>query len=96
MLYSGVGVLLLVLEKSSYNLLIGILVLSASRGRGHRGDPSGSSCSDNLSELQADFVSKGLARAPHAALTSIRMFAEAAGAPPAATRSAKIAASRRR
>jgi two-component system phosphate regulon sensor histidine kinase PhoR len=74
---SGVGVLLLVLEKSSYNLLIGILVLSFAGTlvtgvilvwvflRRER----------NLSELQADFVSK-VSHELRTPLTSIRMFTE--------------------
>jgi two-component system phosphate regulon sensor histidine kinase PhoR len=76
-LLTAIGVLLLVLEKSSYNLLIGILVLSftgtlvtgvilvwvfLARER-------------NLSELQADFVSK-VSHELRTPLTSIRMFTE--------------------
>jgi two-component system phosphate regulon sensor histidine kinase PhoR len=76
-LLSAVGVLLLVLEKSSYNLLIGILVLSFTGTlvtgvilvwvflRRER----------NLSELQADFVSK-VSHELRTPLTSIRMFTE--------------------
>jgi signal transduction histidine kinase len=74
---SGVGVLLLMLKKSSYNLLIGILMLSFSGTlvtgvilvwvflRRER----------NLSELQADFVSK-VSHELRTPLTSIRMFTE--------------------
>src|ERR1700689_3413630 len=76
-LLTAIGVLLLVLEKSSYNLLIGILVLTftgtlttgvilvwvfLARER-------------NLSELQADFVSK-VSHELRTPLTSIRMFTE--------------------
>src|SRR3954465_3069158 len=76
-LLSAVGVLLLVVGESSYNLLIGILVLSftgtlvtgvilvwvfLARER-------------NLSELQADFVSK-VSHELRTPLTSIRMFTE--------------------
>src|SRR6185369_11250022 len=76
-LLTAVGVLLLVLEKGSYNLLIGILILSFTgtlvtgvilvwvflrRAR-------------NLSELQADFVSK-VSHELRTPLTSIRMFTE--------------------
>ncbi len=76
-LLSAVGVLLLVLDKSSYNLLIGILVLTFTgtlvtgvilvwvflrRAR-------------DLSQLQADFVSK-VSHELRTPLTSIRMFTE--------------------
>jgi two-component system phosphate regulon sensor histidine kinase PhoR len=76
-LLTAIGVLLLVLDKGSYNLLIGILVLSftgtlvtgvilvwvfLARER-------------NLSELQADFVSK-VSHELRTPLTSIRMFTE--------------------
>jgi two-component system phosphate regulon sensor histidine kinase PhoR len=76
-LLSGVGVLLLVLDKGSYNLLIGILVLTFAGTlvtgvilvwvfvRRER----------NLSELQADFVSK-VSHELRTPLTSIRMFTE--------------------
>ena len=76
-LLSAVGVLLLVLEKSSYNLLIGILVLTFTGTlvtgvilvwvflRRER----------DLSELQADFVSK-VSHELRTPLTSIRMFTE--------------------
>ncbi len=76
-LLSAVGVLLLVLEKSSYNLLIGILVLTFTGTlvtgvilvwvflRRER----------TLSELQADFVSK-VSHELRTPLTSIRMFTE--------------------
>lgn len=74
---TAVGVLLLVLDKGSYNLLIGILVLSFTGTlvtgvilvwvflRRER----------NLSELQADFVSK-VSHELRTPLTSIRMFTE--------------------
>jgi two-component system, OmpR family, phosphate regulon sensor histidine kinase PhoR len=74
---SSVGVLLLVLDKGSYNLLIGILVLTFTATlvtgvilvwvflRRER----------NLSELQADFVSK-VSHELRTPLTSIRMFTE--------------------
>jgi two-component system phosphate regulon sensor histidine kinase PhoR len=76
-LLSAIGVLLLMLERTSYNLLLGILVLSfagtlmtgviltwvfLARER-------------NLSELQADFVSK-VSHELRTPLTSIRMFTE--------------------
>src|SRR5438045_5875705 len=76
-LLTAVGVLLLVLDKGSYNLLIGILILSfpgtlvtgvilvwvfLRRAR-------------NLSDLQADFVSK-VSHELRTPLTSIRMFTE--------------------
>ncbi len=76
-LLTAVGVLLLVLDKGSYNLLIGLLVLSFTgtlvtgvilvwvflrRAR-------------NLSALQADFVSK-VSHELRTPLTSIRMFTE--------------------
>jgi len=76
-LLSAIGVLLLVLDKGSYNLLIGILVLSFTGTlvtgvilvwvflRRER----------NLSELQADFVSK-VSHELRTPLTSIRMFTE--------------------
>jgi two-component system, OmpR family, phosphate regulon sensor histidine kinase PhoR len=76
-LLSAVGVLLLVLDKGSYNLLIGILVLCFTGTlvtgvilvwaflRRER----------NLSELQADFVSK-VSHELRTPLTSIRMFTE--------------------
>jgi two-component system phosphate regulon sensor histidine kinase PhoR len=76
-LLSAVGVLLLVLEKSSYNLLIGILVLTFTGTlvtgvilvwvflRRER----------DLSQLQADFVSK-VSHELRTPLTSIRMFTE--------------------
>jgi two-component system, OmpR family, phosphate regulon sensor histidine kinase PhoR len=76
-LLSAVGFLLLVLDKGSYNLLIGILVLSFTGTlvtgvilvwaflRRER----------NLSELQADFVSK-VSHELRTPLTSIRMFTE--------------------
>ena len=79
-LLTAIGVLLLVLEKSSYNLLIGILVLSFTGTlvtgvilvwvflRRER----------NLSELQADFVSK-VSHELRTPLTSIRMFTETLG-----------------
>jgi two-component system phosphate regulon sensor histidine kinase PhoR len=76
-LLTAIGVLLLMLERTSYNLLLGILVLSfagtlvtgvilawvfLARER-------------NLSELQADFVSK-VSHELRTPLTSIRMFTE--------------------
>lgn len=76
-LLTAVGVLLLVLDKGSYNLLIGLLVLSFTGTlttgvilvwlflRRER----------NLSELQADFVSK-ISHELRTPLTSIRMFTE--------------------
>lgn len=76
-LLSAVGVLLLVLDAGSYNLTIGILVLSFTGTlvtgvilvwvflRRER----------NLSELQADFVSK-VSHELRTPLTSIRMFTE--------------------
>ncbi len=76
-LLTAVGVLLLVLDKGSYNLLIGILILSFTGTlvtgviliwvflRRER----------NLSELQADFVSK-VSHELRTPLTSIRMFTE--------------------
>jgi two-component system phosphate regulon sensor histidine kinase PhoR len=76
-LLSAIGVLLLVLDKGSYNLLIGILVLiftgTLTTGvilvwvflRRER----------DLSELQADFVSK-VSHELRTPLTSIRMFTE--------------------
>ena len=76
-LLSAIGVLLLVLDKAAYNLLIGILVLSFTGTlvtgvilvwvflRRER----------NLSELQADFVSK-VSHELRTPLTSIRMFTE--------------------
>src|SRR6185369_11585603 len=76
-LLSAIGVLLLVLDKGSYNLLIGILVLTFTGTlvtgvilvwvflRRER----------NLSELQADFVSK-VSHELRTPLTSIRMFTE--------------------
>jgi two-component system, OmpR family, phosphate regulon sensor histidine kinase PhoR len=76
-LLSAVGVLLLVLDKGSYNLIIGLLVLSFTGTlvtgvilvwvflRRER----------NLSELQADFVSK-VSHELRTPLTSIRMFTE--------------------
>lgn len=76
-LLSSVGVLLLVLDKGSYNLLIGILVLTFTGTlvtgvilvwvflRRER----------NLSELQADFVSK-VSHELRTPLTSIRLFTE--------------------
>jgi two-component system phosphate regulon sensor histidine kinase PhoR len=76
-LLSAVGVLLLVLNKSSYNLLIGILVLTFTGTlvtgvilvwvflRRER----------DLSQLQADFVSK-VSHELRTPLTSIRMFTE--------------------
>jgi two-component system phosphate regulon sensor histidine kinase PhoR len=76
-LLTAVGVLLLVLDKGSYNLLIGLLVLSFTGTlvtgvilvwvflRRER----------NLSELQADFVSK-VSHELRTPLTSIRMFTE--------------------
>lgn len=76
-LLSAIGVLLLVLDKGSYNLLIGIMVLiftgTLSTGvilvwvflRRER----------DLSELQADFVSK-VSHELRTPLTSIRMFTE--------------------
>jgi len=76
-LLSAVGVLLLVLNKGSYDLLIGILVLTFTGTlvtgvilvwvflRRER----------NLSELQADFVSK-VSHELRTPLTSIRMFTE--------------------
>jgi two-component system, OmpR family, phosphate regulon sensor histidine kinase PhoR len=79
-LLSAIGVLLLVLDKGSYNLLIGILVLSFTGTlvtgvilvwvflRRER----------NLSELQADFVSK-VSHELRTPLTSIRMFTETLG-----------------
>jgi two-component system, OmpR family, phosphate regulon sensor histidine kinase PhoR len=79
-LLSAIGVLLLVLDKGSYNLLIGILVLTFTGTlvtgvilvwvflRRER----------NLSELQADFVSK-VSHELRTPLTSIRMFTETLG-----------------
>jgi two-component system phosphate regulon sensor histidine kinase PhoR len=76
-LLSAVGVLLLVLDKSSYNLLIGILVLTFTGTlatgvilvwvflRRER----------DLSQFQADFVSK-VSHELRTPLTSIRMFTE--------------------
>jgi two-component system phosphate regulon sensor histidine kinase PhoR len=76
-LLSAVGVLLLVLDKGSYNLLIGILVLTF----------AGTLVTGviliwvflrrekTLSELQADFVSK-VSHELRTPLTSIRMFTE--------------------
>ncbi len=76
-LLSAMGVLLLVLDKSSYNLLIGILVLTFTGTlvtgvilvwvflRRER----------DLSQLQADFVSK-VSHELRTPLTSIRMFTE--------------------
>ncbi len=76
-LLSAIGVLLLVLDKGSYNLLLGLLVLSFTGTlvtgvilvwvflRRER----------NLSELQADFVSK-VSHELRTPLTSIRMFTE--------------------
>ena len=76
-LLSAIGVLLLVTDKGSYNLLIGILVLSFTGTlvtgvilvwvflRRER----------DLSELQADFVSK-VSHELRTPLTSIRMFTE--------------------
>jgi two-component system phosphate regulon sensor histidine kinase PhoR len=76
-LLSAMGVLLLVLDKGSYNLLIGILVLTFTGTlvtgvimawvflRRER----------DLSELQADFVSK-VSHELRTPLTSIRMFTE--------------------
>jgi two-component system phosphate regulon sensor histidine kinase PhoR len=76
-LLSAVGVLLLMLDKGSYNLLIGLLVLSFTGTlvtgvilvwvflRRER----------NLSELQADFVSK-VSHELRTPLTSIRLFTE--------------------
>jgi two-component system, OmpR family, phosphate regulon sensor histidine kinase PhoR len=76
-LLAALGVLLLVLDKGSYNLLIGLLVLSFTGTlttgvilvwvflRRER----------NLSELQADFVSK-VSHELRTPLTSIRMFTE--------------------
>ena len=76
-LLSAIGVLLLVLDKGSYNLLIGILVLTFTGTlvtgvilvwvflRRER----------DLSELQADFVSK-VSHELRTPLTSIRMFTE--------------------
>ena len=76
-LLSAIGVLLLVLDKGSYNLLIGILVLTFTGTlvtgvilvwvflRRER----------NLSELQADFVSK-VSHELRTPLTSIRLFTE--------------------
>jgi two-component system phosphate regulon sensor histidine kinase PhoR len=76
-LLSAIGVLLLVLDKGSYNLLIGILVLTF----------TGTLVTGviltwvflrrekNLSELQADFVSK-VSHELRTPLTSIRMFTE--------------------
>jgi two-component system phosphate regulon sensor histidine kinase PhoR len=77
---TAIGVVLLMLERTSYNLLLGILVLSfagtlvtgvilawvfLARAR-------------NLSELQADFVSK-VSHELRTPLTSIRMFTETLG-----------------
>jgi two-component system, OmpR family, phosphate regulon sensor histidine kinase PhoR len=79
-LLAALGVLLLVLDKGSYNLLIGLLVLSFTGTlttgvilvwvflRRER----------NLSELQADFVSK-VSHELRTPLTSIRMFTETLG-----------------
>jgi two-component system phosphate regulon sensor histidine kinase PhoR len=79
-LLAALGVLLLVLDKTSYNLLIGLLVLSFTGTlttgvilvwvflRRER----------NLSELQADFVSK-VSHELRTPLTSIRMFTETLG-----------------
>jgi two-component system phosphate regulon sensor histidine kinase PhoR len=76
-LLSAVGVLLLVLDKGSYNLIIGLLVLSFTGTlvtgvilvwvflRRQR----------NLSALQADFISK-VSHELRTPLTSIRMFTE--------------------
>jgi two-component system, OmpR family, phosphate regulon sensor histidine kinase PhoR len=76
-LLSAIGVLLVMLDKGSYNLLLGLLVLSFTGTlvtgvilvwvflRRER----------NLSELQADFVSK-VSHELRTPLTSIRMFTE--------------------
>ncbi len=76
-LLAALGVLLLVLDKGSYNLLIGILVLTFT-GTLVTGDILVwvfLRRERNLSELQADFVSK-VSHELRTPLTSIRMFTE--------------------